>query len=220
MGKPISQRELAKRWKCSQPYIAKLVRRGMPMTSERAAAKWRQAESKRGPVNARAKATAATTVEPFVSAESEAPTGYDRDGQHGPGLVAHVMRLRQTVEMFRKEIESAKDLNTRAQAAKNYATTLNALRQFEKDLPGILKSIGAVIDANQAQLCWTTIVSAFARRLRSIPDRDACNLAGCNEDEIAEKLRTIIEAAFSLIRKDWSATYEEYCNNQGGADDV
>jgi hypothetical protein len=220
MGKPISQRELAKRWKCSQPYIAKLVRRGMPLSSETAAAKWRQAESKRGALGARSKGILVTPVKEFDYEFKKQGARYDTDGQHGAGLVDQVMQLRETTEMFRREIGFAKDLNTRAQAAKNYAVTLNALRQFEKDLPGILKSINAVLDADQVRLGWIQMMSILVRRLRDMPATEAPNLANRSEDEIQETLSKLLEAAFASYLKDFNSLYAQFCEEQNEPDDA
>jgi hypothetical protein len=218
--KRISQRELAQRWKCSQPYVAKLVKRGMPMTSEEAAAKWRDAQSRRGAVGGRTKSAGSTPVEPYSSGRSDLDTapsstgavaaGFDLDGEHGTGLVAEVMQLRATVEMFRREIASARDLNSRTQATRNYTTTLNALRQFEKDLPEILKSQKAVLDAASVERCWCAIIAPLVKRFRDLPAREASELAHRDEDEIHAKLQTVVESILALIRKDWDELFAEH----------
>lgn len=222
--KRISQCQLAQRWKCSQPYIAKLVKRGMPMTSEEAAAKWRDAQSTRGTLGGRTKSAGSTPVEPYSSGRSDlgvppsdvtpaasvVSSGFDLDGEHGTGLVAEVMQLRATVEMFRREIASARDLNTRAQATRNYTSTLNALRQFEKDLPEILKSQKAVVDAESVKACWCAILVPLVKRFRDLPTREARELAHRDEYEIQEKLGTAVEAILTLIRKDWDELFAEH----------
>jgi len=191
----------------------------MPLSSEIAAAKWRQAQSKRGPIGARSKGILVTPV-PELDYELKPGARYNTDGEHGAGLVAQVMQLRETTEMFRKDIGLAKDLNTRAQAAKNYAVTLNALRQFEKDLPGILKSIDDVLDRNQVELAWIQVISMLARRLRALPATEAPNLANRSEDEIHETLSKLIEAAFASFLKDFKSLYQQFCKEQNEPDDA
>jgi hypothetical protein len=55
----LKQAQLAKRWKVSQPYISRLVKRGMPLKSEADAARWLAEDGKRPNIRAEEIITAA-----------------------------------------------------------------------------------------------------------------------------------------------------------------
>jgi hypothetical protein len=209
---PVSQRKLAAALQCSQPYIAKLVKRGMPATSVAAAKKWRSGGGQKGLIGSRSKAFRSKPANPLDSlapscavplevSESAIPLyNFDSETGAGAGLILEINQLRKTVAAARHELCAAMDVNSRAAATKNYAALLNVLRQFESDLPLILTRIGAVLDRQAVEKIWYASIQAFERQARTLPRRTAGWLIGQRDfHKIAEILDREVEQMLAAI---------------------
>lgn len=120
----------------------------------------------------------------------------------GLGLTATVERLRQFEQQCAKELERARetgDHDLEWSAQKKWTLAVNALRQSEKEAPGVDKENKKQVSISDVTDVWTRSLLVFRKSLEANARRVATNEA------VPTELRVIIE---SLIQDENARTLE------------
>ena len=156
----ISQSALAKLWGVSQPYVAKLKAKGMPLTSEEDANAWREQNRVR------------RYRKPFV--EKGHP---DQDAKAtdfakvaGVELVDEVKRLAQLASEISAKIDITKP-GERSSLIADYTKVIDQLRKLRSDRPDIEEKEGKMVTIEEADKILSARDNALVPLLKSMPKR-------------------------------------------------
>ena len=187
----MTQTELAKEWGVSQPYVAKLVKKGMPLTSKEDADRWR-AEAKLRPAR---KLAAESPI------ENEARPSVDFARVAGVELVDEVKRLAQLASEISSKIDITKP-GERSSLIADYTKVIDQLRKLRSDRPDIEEKEGKMVPVDEADKILATrdnalvpLLKGMAKRLAPIcANRQAAEVEAEVENEVGQIMRQV-EAA-------------------------
>jgi hypothetical protein len=187
----MTQTELAKEWGVSQPYVAKLVKRGMPLTSKDDAETWRL-EAKQRP----SKKPDTFLQEPTCDASVP-----DFAKIAGVELVDEVRRLAQLASEISGKIDLTKP-GERSSLISDYTKVIDQLRKLRSDKPDIEEREGKMIPVDEADKVLAQrdnalipLLKGMAKRLAPIcANRPAADVETEVENEVGQIMRQV-EAA-------------------------
>jgi len=187
----MTQTELAKEWGVSQPYVAKLVKRGMPLTSKEEAETWRL-EAKQRPSKAivveSLEAVAKTPIPDFAKIA-------------GVELVDEVKRLAQLASQISSKIDITKP-GERSSLISDYTKVIDQLRKLRSDRPDIEEKEGTMLPVDEADKVLAArdnalipLLKGMAKRLAPIcANKPAAEVEADVENEVGQIMRQV-EAA-------------------------
>jgi hypothetical protein len=186
----MTQTELAKKWGVSQPYVAKLVKKGMPLTNKEDAERWRL-ESKQRP-------SRKVQSEYLQTAESSPP---DFARVAGVELVDEVKRLAQLASDISSKIDITKP-GERSSLISDYTKVIDQLRKLRSDRPDIEEKEGKMVPVDEADKLLAArdnalipLLKGMAKRLAPIcANRPAAEVQTEVENEVGQIMRQV-EAA-------------------------
>jgi hypothetical protein len=187
----MTQTELAKEWGVSQPYVAKLVKRGMPLTSKEDAETWR--------LEAKQRPSRSPVIEtPEVASSAAIP---DFAKVAGVELVDEVKRLAQLASEISSKIDITKP-GERSSLISDYTKVIDQLRKLRSDRPDIEEKEGKMVPVDEADKVLAArdnalvpLLKGMAKRLAPIcANRPAVEVEAEVENEVGQIMRQV-EAA-------------------------
>jgi len=182
----MTQTELAKEWGVSQPYVAKLVKKGMPLTSKEDADRWR-AEAKLRPARKRVVDS---------PAEDEARPATDFARVAGVELVDEVKRLAQLASEISAKIDITKP-GERSSLIADYTKVIDQLRKLRSDRPDIEEKEGKMVPVDEAKKILSAQNNALIPLLKGMAKR----LAPVCANRAAAEVETEIEAEVGQVMR-------------------
>lgn len=187
----MTQTELAKEWGVSQPYVAKLVKKGMPLSNKEDADRWR-AEAKLRPARK-------TTIDMQVSEEARPSDDFAKVA--GVELVDEVKRLAQLASEISSKIDITKP-GERSSLIADYTKVIDQLRKLRSDRPDIEEKEGKMVPVDEADRILAArdnalvpLLKGMAKRLAPIcANRPAAEVEAEVENEVGQIMRQV-EAA-------------------------
>lgn len=187
----MTQTELAKEWGVSQPYVAKLVKKGMPLTSKEDAETWRL-EAKQRP----SKSVIVESPEPVATTPIP-----DFAKVAGVELVDEVKRLAQLASQISGKIDITKP-GERSSLISDYTKVIDQLRKLRSDRPDIEEKEGTMVPVDEADKvlagrdnALVPLLKGMAKRLAPIcANRPAVEVEAEVENEVGQIMRQV-EAA-------------------------
>lgn len=187
----MTQTDLAKEWGVSQPYVAKLVKKGMPLTTKEDADRWR-AEAKLRPARKRVA---------DASIEDEGRPAVDFARVAGVELVDEVKRLAQLASEISSKIDITKP-GERSSLIADYTKVIDQLRKLRSDRPDIEEKEGKMVPVDEADKLLAArdnalvpLLKGMAKRLAPIcANRPAAEVEVEVENEVGQIMRQV-EAA-------------------------
>jgi len=172
----MTQTELAKEWGVSQPYVAKLVKRGMPLTTKEEAELWRLEAKKRPHKKA------------FESQSNNEPEPrHDFAKAAGLELVDEVKRLAQLASEISSRIDISKP-GERSSLIQDYTRVIDQLRKLRSDRPDIEEREGKMVPIDEADKLLAARDNALIPLLLSMPKRLAPICVGRTALEIQSEV--------------------------------
>jgi hypothetical protein len=187
----MTQTELANEWGVSQPYVAKLVKKGLPLTSKVDADRWRL-ESKQRP-------SKKVLIEPTEATIEAAQPDFARVA--GVELVDEVKRLAQLASDISSRIDITKP-GERSSLISDYTKVIDQLRKLRSDRPDIEEKEGKMVPIDEADKILAArdnalipLLKGMAKRLAPIcANRPASEVQTEVENEVGQIMRQV-EAA-------------------------
>ena len=183
----MTQTELAKEWGVSQPYVAKLVKKGMPLTTKEEAEIWRLEAKKRPHKKA------------FASQTTNLPEPKDDFAKAaGLELVDEVKRLAQLASEISSRIDISKP-GERSSLIQDYTRVIDQLRKLRSDRPDIEEREGKMVPIDEADKILARrdnalipLLMGMAKRLAPIcAHRTAAEIQVEVQNEVGQVMRQV-----------------------------
>jgi hypothetical protein len=189
----IQQKELVDKWGLSKAMISELVKRGMPLTSEADALRWRMENQRASPRSA----------PPLKKDDSESQDLSDDDYKAITTLGRLLRAQRMEIVAFNQMVKAGRQENpiqTRA-AIHAYERAQKAVRQAELDHHAEQAHLRQTLSINEVQETYTKYLGGIRALLDAMPS-SICSRANPSDPECAKQaIEDAVNQIFIAIQK-------------------
>jgi hypothetical protein len=189
----IKQKELCEKWGMDRGQLSRMVKRGMPLTSEADALRWRMENQKASPRSA----------PPLKKDDSESPDLSDEDYKAITTLGRLLRAQRMEIVAFNQMVKAGRQENpiqTRA-AIHAYERAQKAVRQAELDHHAEQAHLRQTLSINEVQETYTKYLGGIRALLDAMP-ASICSRANPSDPECAKQaIEDGVNQIFLAIQK-------------------
>ena len=189
----IQQKELCEKWGMDRGQLSRMVKRGMPLTSEADALRWRMENQKASPRSA----------PPLKKDDSESPDLSDDDYKAITTLGRLLRAQRMEIVAFNQMVKAVRQENpiqTRA-AIHAYERAQKAVRQAELDHHAEQAHLRQTLSADEVQETFTKYLGGIRALLDAMP-ASICSRANPSDPECAKQaIEDGVNQIFLAIQK-------------------
>ena len=189
----IKQKELCEKWGMDRGQLSRMVKRGMPLTSEADALRWRMENQKASPRSA----------PPLKKDDSESQDLSDEDYKAITTLGRLLRAQRMEIVAFNQMVKAGRQENpiqTRA-AIHAYERAQKAVRQAELDHHAEQAHLRQTISINEVQETYTKYLGGIRALLDAMPS-SICSRANPSDPECAKQaIEDGVNQIFLAIQK-------------------
>lgn len=189
----IQQKELCEKWGMDRGQLSRMVKRGMPLTSEADALRWRMENQKASPRSA----------PPLRKDDSESPDLSDEDYKAITTLGRLLRAQRMEIVAFNQMVKAGRQENpiqTRA-AIHAYERAQKAVRQAELDHHAEQAHLRQTLSINEVQETYTKYLGGIRALLDAMP-ASICSRANPSDPECAKQaIEDGVNQIFIAIQK-------------------
>ena len=189
----IKQKELCEKWGMDRGQLSRMVKRGMPLTSEADALRWRMENQKASPRSA----------PPLKKDDSESPDLSDDDYKAITTLGRLLRAQRMEIVAFNQMVKAGRQENpiqTRA-AIHAYERAQKAVRQAELDHHAEQAHLRQTLSINEVQETYTKYLGGIRALLDAMP-ASICSRANPSDPECAKQaIEDGVNQIFLAIQK-------------------
>ena len=189
----IKQKELCEKWGMDRGQLSRMVKRGMPLTSEADALRWRMENQKASPRSA----------PPLKKDDSESPDLSDDDYKAITTLGRLLRAQRMEIVAFNQMVKAGRQENpiqTRA-AIHAYERAQKAVRQAELDHHAEQAHLRQTLSADEVQETFTKYLGGIRALLDAMP-ASICSRANPSDPECAKQaIEDGVNQIFLAIQK-------------------
>ena len=189
----IQQKELCEKWGMDRGQLSRMVKRGMPLTSEADALRWRMENQKASPRSA----------PPLKKDDSESPDLSDDDYKAITTLGRLLRAQRMEIVAFNQMVKAGRQENpiqTRA-AIHAYERAQKAVRQAELDHHAEQAHLRQTLSADEVQETFTKYLGGIRALLDAMP-ASICSRANPSDPECAKQaIEDGVNQIFLAIQK-------------------
>ena len=189
----IKQKELCEKWGMDRGQLSRMVKRGMPLTSEADALRWRMENQKASPRSA----------PPLKKDDSESPDLSDDDYKAITTLGRLLRAQKMEIVAFNQMVKAGRQENpiqTRA-AIHAYERAQKAVRQAELDHHAEQAHLRQTLSADEVQETFTKYLGGIRALLDAMP-ASICSRANPSDPECAKQaIEDGVNQIFLAIQK-------------------